>query len=1016
MSKAALIFGKGTSPAPGGPVSSAGVFDSNGVLVRTIWSAETNNPNVSNPAAAWDGALDDGTVAPTGSYTLKVVSHGITYNWDIANGSIGNSSTGPWGVASSLNIWNGGTTPQRLTITTAGQIWATTGYNEKYVNVSVSSRSNIQSQTYFGGPTGSQNSQRDIVADDVRVYINYDISSQSGVYVIDIASNSVVNFSGNPIIGGYTVIGFDNTPQNFIGGLAVQRTGSFLFIARPDLNSIFTLNKTTGATLVTNAGFTNVTQLAANPASATELWCIRQAQTIVSKLAVDGAGNITLAGINLTFSNAQDIAVSPDGTRLLVVEGDTIHQVKAYNTSDGSAQTGWATSGILGTLNGYTNSSIVNNTTFNFLSDTPFGGTTNTFLAFDPLDGSFWLGDSGNWRTLHFTSGNNPTFIEALYYRGGFYACFPCKNDPTKVVAGWCVYTMDLSQPLQYGNGSWTLTNNFNRLLGNNFDPFSKMRFFIKASNGLYYSTVGDAPGGGRFVLECQGVGGFRDTNSRIDDDTYVDDDFNLWVRSVTGAGGSTPCTIRKNPFTGFDGSNNPTWQVPPKPNSGFPVYLVTDPIPATFGQTGGDNNFYWPDDVLSNGVIPMFDPSENSYNHLAGVDATTGKWKFNTMPVTASNHARSSSDLYLYPEPPFFDGSAGPNPGGQLWSKKGENHFFVEFRGEQTEGGQANMLFHFHESGLLLDRFGAVGTIFGMASLTFPNGTSLPNVTSSYKGYTGMTGNSGWGGAIKDSNTGIWYVYENDEWYQGGITRWSIHNVNTIKVDQFPFVWNSANFPANVDPTDLMFGLPYNTSLIDNTAGWHRSPMSDISAGGDVFFCRTNEINSRRTSPDLSISFFTPVAGVSGQTYRDIPRVHTGNWHINATIAMFPINPPSQTYFFEVLDNTGKTIVRLQRDVLDGSNNTTVLVNGMGIAPRINTNALNALIQGRTPLTISANVLANTLSVTFTTNNWNIVVSPMDVGANIAAPAKFQMTYTQQAGSGAGCSGSIMTLNYTEA
>src|SRR5262245_34994317 len=71
------------------PMTSAGVFNSAGVLVRTLWSAELEHPNVSNPEAAWDGTLEDGTVAPSGSYTIKVLSHNVQYTWD---GSIGCSS------------------------------------------------------------------------------------------------------------------------------------------------------------------------------------------------------------------------------------------------------------------------------------------------------------------------------------------------------------------------------------------------------------------------------------------------------------------------------------------------------------------------------------------------------------------------------------------------------------------------------------------------------------------------------------------------------------------------------------------------------------------------------------------------------------------------------------------------------------------------------------------------------------------------------------------------------------
>jgi len=72
-----------------GAISSAGVFDSTGKMVRNLWSAVTNSPYVSNPAARWDGTLDDGTVATTGTYTVKLLRHDLQYQWD---GTVGNTS------------------------------------------------------------------------------------------------------------------------------------------------------------------------------------------------------------------------------------------------------------------------------------------------------------------------------------------------------------------------------------------------------------------------------------------------------------------------------------------------------------------------------------------------------------------------------------------------------------------------------------------------------------------------------------------------------------------------------------------------------------------------------------------------------------------------------------------------------------------------------------------------------------------------------------------------------------
>ena len=76
-----------TGGAEYGAISSAGVFNSDDKLVRTLWTAHKNYPAVNQPDVAWDGTLDDGSVAPSGTYEIKVLSHDCRYSWDgvIAN-------------------------------------------------------------------------------------------------------------------------------------------------------------------------------------------------------------------------------------------------------------------------------------------------------------------------------------------------------------------------------------------------------------------------------------------------------------------------------------------------------------------------------------------------------------------------------------------------------------------------------------------------------------------------------------------------------------------------------------------------------------------------------------------------------------------------------------------------------------------------------------------------------------------------------------------------------------------
>ena len=73
-----------------GGLTSAGIFDANGRIVRTLWALETFNAG--NLNCSWDGRDDLGTPVPTGSYTWKVLRNGSQYN---NIGVIGNTGLPP---------------------------------------------------------------------------------------------------------------------------------------------------------------------------------------------------------------------------------------------------------------------------------------------------------------------------------------------------------------------------------------------------------------------------------------------------------------------------------------------------------------------------------------------------------------------------------------------------------------------------------------------------------------------------------------------------------------------------------------------------------------------------------------------------------------------------------------------------------------------------------------------------------------------------------------------------------
>ncbi len=73
--------------------TSAGIYGSNGTLVRTLWGNRQMNAGVFQQF--WDGNDDYGNPVSPDNFTAKLLTHNVTPSWD---GTIGNSSTYQTGI------------------------------------------------------------------------------------------------------------------------------------------------------------------------------------------------------------------------------------------------------------------------------------------------------------------------------------------------------------------------------------------------------------------------------------------------------------------------------------------------------------------------------------------------------------------------------------------------------------------------------------------------------------------------------------------------------------------------------------------------------------------------------------------------------------------------------------------------------------------------------------------------------------------------------------------------------
>jgi hypothetical protein len=1035
--------------------SSAGVFNASGFLVRRLWEGVVNHPSAANAAAFWDGRLDDGTVALSGTYTVKTLSHNIIYQWE---GVIGNTSPLSTHI-DQIEYHAHGTNIIDMAITSGspGEIYFIHGYDERKNTMHVCDTDNIQVPFYVLEVASRRGYNTPVACstDHVNVYYGRFGGTNAYVFVVacadfDIPDNpgvkQQVHFptfgvpepGGNPITQADTAIVYAD--NKYIWDVSVQKTGNFLFVSRrettgPDVHAIVTANKTTGQTLQTNLlGLQKQRRIAINPTVNNELWVIHStAGTVcdkITKCSVNtGTGVVTTTATVITgLSDAVDLEISPDGATLLVSDGGSSQQVKAFNTSNGTIKTAFGTSGAFGTAGGYLNSPTVTNTKFMFLSwGNAFGVPAGGAIAF-AADGSWWVCDNGNCRALHFSAGNSPAYVERIQQIPAFYSCREFRGDPTRVFSEWLEWSVNYAIPLGADNGSWTLAKNWYANIaamsevansGNNF--YVSMKYAGIYSNGRSYCFLHNSLTGFHcFELTATGL---RNTGVHVtfQGNAYIDRNMDMWF-IASNSGGPGTLEIRKNTFLGFDGSFNPDWQFDNDTVSTWPIVktvTLPDGFPLVEYQLNHNSNLV---ELLSNGIMPVFNAhtgvaNAGLKNHFGGFDYATGAIKFSTQPPTPRNFGLP---FLTFPEAPYFGveksvaetGGQGVDDfgGGSMFYQPGHAHVFTQYPGESWGNNQTCVTSHWHESGLLLGQFGPAFPYFGDSKLAFPRlsddgiGTTdewvaqvydaIPNATADFRGLAGAAGNSFQGGLTFVN--GKYYYFQNDEWYHGGIHRWVIDGLGSLSTNTQIVAWDASSYeaPSNVfvyDPIrgsslDLLAGLPYDTlSLPSGSNGWIRSPTSNITTGNfqtpPFFRVYTNGIKSNRfLSPDLAIVTANP--GVTWSLYKDLPaRPENRNWELNGEM-WWRISTASM----RILDATGKTIVKL---AMFPETFWSLYVNDQRIASPNRNDAWNTYIETVRPFSIRR--IGSTIAVSY--GKYSITgIAAYEVGADLSAPFRVQI------------------------
>ena len=957
-------------------------------LLRTLISAVYQTAGTYT--VYWDGLDDNGNnILSTNDYEAKLVTNNITYTWE---GVVGNSSTYDSGATVIRNL--------RLpfdAVIADDKLFIAPGYSEgEDSTISQINLSDI-GQGYYVTKTGGNVTVINNATDGNYVYWNlidpYSDTGSSFTFATSATGNAEILFSAGVSVSatyGETypkAIDVETGTGNDQTGMAVQVTGNYLFISRGGIDEVRVLNKTTGAAVRT-LSFTSPGRMTVD--SGDNLWIISGTTKVVTKHTVNGDGTLSSATLTISgLSYPYSLSVSPDGSTISVLDAGSSQQIKSFSTSTGSPS--WT----LGQTGGYlTNSTVaVDKFMFEDINDPLVSGFVHYYS-----DGSFWVGDSGNARMLHFNSSR--VLIDQINYLPMNYSANADQNDSTRAFSYFLEYSIDYSKPLGATNGSWELVKNWKNDIDGSVYRLSNTQVFqtlMTLSNGRTYSTLWDYINNQNEIVELVEGGATRFTGIYGPEWTGINiqKDGSL-IYAETGGDVGTTATWYTRTLTGFDGSNNPIWASPTTIATRDPL-VANEPAREMRTPVKTDS-----------GLIIAFNPGKNQ---IGGTDEyESDLYHLGALEVGGTGYVWQTSNstfrdyVGAFPDDGTYDiGNNVEYAGGNLYCV--EDSIFWNYVGEFWKNSQTNKWFNVHKSGLLLNIFG----LTGLQAIS-EDGPSAP---------AKMAGNVYKGNVVKNGSK--YYVYHCDESWHGGLHRWVIDGLNTVSETTIEI--NNTIIPQPYVGVNLMSGLTGPGTLINSQNGWTRNPTSDLNGGqNDTITFKVGYMSYKSGENDVFMK--TRTDGVNSYVTRSIGSISPSltSWEISGNLCFYDNwpnivgeNPGS---FFDVLDDTGKIITRIineQDHSLDYNTDTWVKGNDVLITP--------VFTQEEFGYYIGANyqpfsIVVNSSSVTFSyygysnstsslydnTANWN---KPTTIKFTMIADVSPYAIYSHTVG--------VQNLNYTE-
>ncbi len=378
----------------------AGVYASDGSLVRTLWRGE--RLHAGSVLRSWDQHDDQGLALAHGEYTVKVVHHDLRYVWE---GVIGNTSS----QAGAPVLHRACQVPASLAPLGSRMHYAV-GYNEGQSGLHGFDLAQPQMKRSAAALVDPFVAAVMVATDGQRLYwantgglakksfiAAYDLPSGAPLVFVAGGATCLNRFPDGitcyPPQHDHSVLGLSDTLDSLPTGLSVQRQGQLLAVAY--------------------------------------------------------AGDAAVLAATITgLINPLAIAVDPqDGDSVWIAEGGSRQQLRRFDSAGTPRQT-------LGRNGGMAGSAQVAPDRLCFaLSPTQ----EQSALAIDD-GGALWVVDSGNNRLLKFSRGGQ--LAATLAYLPAVYVSSVDAGNPTRVFANFLEFAIDPARPLS-DPLAWTLVRNW---------------------------------------------------------------------------------------------------------------------------------------------------------------------------------------------------------------------------------------------------------------------------------------------------------------------------------------------------------------------------------------------------------------------------------------------------------------------------------------------------------------------------------------------------------------------------